>query len=529
MARRHVSLIVRTEVRRRIRALGEDARRGLAYALSGLVFGLFGLVAVGGAYFAGRAVENGEFGAPTSVGSAAAAGVLALVLFMTTVRSIQLTGVPDHPEGLLLAARHRDVVASVLVVESLLPLAAVGIPGVLAGITFAAGAGSPATALLVAVAVLSLVALGTVVGYATGLTVRTAIARSALLARYKTGIGLLLAFGYLGVVYGSGSADVFGPVVRALAGTPLAWFGDLALLGLATEASPVRAVAVVVGTALALVALVATTSWLADRLWYSAPVEPRAESAESWIAAIPALGRQTDLVVRKSWTRAVRSPIRLIYVVYPLLFALGPVASSFGGDVPDAAATSLVVYGAWASGAAFTLNPIGDETPVLPVTLTSTVTGRRFVRALWLAGGAPGVALTLALAVGAGFLAGLAVPDLALVAVLAVGLPALAPGLAAGVGAAFPRVQPARITRSRRAVVPSLVAFGVYSFLLFLLAVPAWLAVEGTPRHFVAEAAGTSPLAVGVVGGATAVVLLAGAAYLSYRYSARRFDTYTSA
>ena len=529
MARRHVALIVRTEVRRRLRALGDDARRGIAYALSGLVFGIFGILAVGGAYVAGRAVGDGEFGSALSAGSAAAAGLLALVLFMTTVRAIQQTAVPDHPEGLLLAARHRDVVAGTLVVESLLPLGAVGLPGVLAGVTFAAGAGSPTTALLVAVAVLSIVAVGTVLGFAAGLAVRLAVARSAFLARYRTGIGLLVAFGYLGVVYGSGSTDVFGPVIRVLAATPLAWFGDIALLGLAPDASPIRVSVALLATVVAFAGLLGATSRLADRLWYGAPVEPRSRSAASWPASLPGVGRRTELVVRKSWTRALRSPIRLIYVAYPLLFALGPVATSFGDGVPAAAATSLAVYGAWATGAAFTLNPIGDETPVLPVTLTSTVTGRRFVRALWLAGSAPGVPLTLALSAGTGVLAGLGVSDLVLVAALAVGLPALVAGVGAGVGAAFPRVQPARITRSRQAVVPSLVAFGVYSVLLFIFVVPAWLAVDGTPRRLVANALGFSPLAVGVAGVGAAVVLLAGAAHLSFRNGARRFDRYTIA
>ena len=527
MARRHVGLIVRTEVRRRSRALGDDAGQALAYGIAGLFGAMVGVGVVAGAFFAGQAVAAGEFGSPLTTAAAVAAGLLGFAVFVVGIRAVQQTAVPEHPAGLLLAARHRDVVAATLVLETLLPLGMVGVPGALAGLTFAAGAGSPASAVLIVVAVLLVVALGSALGFALGLAIRNAIARSATLARYKSGIGVALMVGYFALLYGDGGDDVFGAALELLASTPLAWFGDLAMLGVAPAASPLRAGAAVVGSAAALVALGGVTSRLAGWLWYSTSVDPYSGAEESSISRLPGVGRRTDAVVRKSWTRARRSPMRLLYVAYPVLFAVGPIVSSFGGSVPASAAPSLAVYGAWATGAAFTLNPIGDETPVLPVTLTTSIDGREFVRALWLAGGVPGVPITLALAVGAGVLAGLSPTDLILVALLATGLPALAPGLASGVGAAFPRVQPARITRSRRATVPSLVAFGAFSLALFVLSVPAWFAIEGAPRHFVADVAGLSPAAVGVPAAAFAVVLVGVASYASYRSAARRFDEYT--
>lgn len=526
MAWRHVGLIVRTEVRRRSRAVGGDAGQALAYGIAGLFGAMVGIGVVAGAFFAGRAVAAGEFDATLRTAAAVAVGFLAFTVFIVGVRAVQQTAVPEHPAGLLLAARHRDVVAATLVLETLLPLGMVGVPGTLAGLTFAAGAGSPASAALIVVAVLLLVALGSTLGFALGLAIRNAIARSATLARYKSGIGVALMVGYLAVIYGD-DGDVFGTAVGLLVSTPLAWFGDLAMLGVAPAANPLRAVAAVAGSAAALVALGGATSRLAGWLWYSTSVDPHSGAEESSISRLPGVGRRTDAVVRKTWTRARRSPMRLLYVAYPVLFAVGPIVSSFGGSVPASAAPSLAVYGAWATGAAFTLNPIGDETPVLPVTLTTSIDGRRFVRALWLAGGAPGVPITLALAVGAGVLAGLPPTDLALVAVVAAGLPALAPGLASGVGATFPRVQPARITRSRRATVPSLVAFGGFSLALFVLSIPAWFVVGGLPREVVADAAGGAAAVVGGVGAASAIALVGAASYASYRFAARRFDEYT--
>lgn len=526
MARRHVALVVRTEVRRRLRSL-DDPKKGLAYALSGLVGVGVGIAAVVGAYVLGGAVAAGALDAPLPAAASVAVGVLALPAFVTGVRAVQETGVPAAPETLLLAARHRDVVTATLVVEALLPLAMVGVPGVLASLTFAAGAGSPASAPPVATAVLLLVLVGSAAGFALGLVVRNAVARSRALARYKGGVGFLLMLAYFAVLYGTDASDAFAPAVRLLAATPLAWFGDLALLAVVPAASPLRAAGAVGLAGLALLACWAASDRLATWLWYSVPVQPHGGEAESSIGGLPWLGRTTDRIVRKTWTRARRAPMRLVYVVYPLMFSIGPLVAGFDGTVPGYVAPSLVVYGAWTTGAAFTLNPIGDETPVLPVTLTTPVRGRRFVRALWLASAAPGVPLTAVLAIAAGVLAGYPPTALALVAVLGVCLPALAPGLAAGVGAAFPRTEPARVTRSRRVVVPSLVAFGGYSFALLLLASPAWLALGGDVRRAVGGLVGVSPLVVGLAGTAVALALVGAGALLGSRHAARTFDGYT--
>lgn len=527
MGRRQVSLIARTEVRRRVRAM-DDPKQGLAYAISGLFAVMFGLFAIGGAFFAGRAVAGGDIGSPVSGVAAIAAFVLGLSVFMTGLRAVQHAAVPEHLDGLLVAVRHCDAVAGLLAVETLLPLGMIGVPGLLASVTFAVGAGSPATALLAGGAVVLLVLVGAVGGFCLGLLGRNAIARSRYLARYKSGIGILLMVVYFGVVFGSGANNVFAPVVRALTHTPLAWVGDLALLGVVPEASPVRAIGSVAVGGVTLVGSWLVTGRLAAWLWYSAPVEPTAAAGESTIGRLPGLPRGTDRIVRKAWTRARRAPIRLVYVAYPVVFAIGPVVTTFHGGVPAYAAPSLVVYGAWATGAAFTLNPIGDETPVLPVTLTTPISGRQFVGALWLAGGLVGVPLTLLLSGATAALAGVAPVDLVLLALLGTALPALAPGLASGIGAAFPRVEPASVTRSRQAVVPSLVAFGLYSLALLVLAAPAWLVLGGV-RRTLAHLLGTTPLALGIVSTASAVLLVGVAALASFRRAARSFDEYTIA
>lgn len=529
MDRHRVWSLARTDVRRRVRAAADRPSTFLGLAVGGLFGLLMGVGVVVGAYFAGRVVAAGDAGWWTDAVGAVVAGVLALVIFTVGLRVIQQSGVPAAPEHVLLAADHREVVASLVVVESLVPLGLVGVPGILASIVFAAGARSPTSAVLVATSVLSLVALGVLGAFVVGLGVRNAVARSRSLARYRSAVGFLLAVGYVIVLFGTGFENVLGPVAAVFGGPPLVWFGDLALLTVHPAASPLRAAGALLSTLVGLVVLGGATSRLAAALWYARPVDPDGTAAGSSTGRLPWVDRTTSLVVWKAWARARRSPIRLVYVVYPLLFAVGPIASAGVGDLPRATVPALVVYGAWAAGAAFTLNPIGDETPVLPVTLTSGVGGRRFVRALWLAGAIVGAPLTGVLTTAAGFAAGLGPIDLLATGLLAVTIAGLAPGVASGVGAAFPRTQPARVTRSRRVVVPSLFAFAVYSIGVFVLSIPLWLALGGSARAAVAGFVGLSPAAILVLAGGLSVGLLGAAAIASYRSAAARFDAYTLA
>ncbi|PSP83978.1 hypothetical protein BRC83_06165 [Halobacteriales archaeon QS_1_68_17] len=505
-----VPAIVATEARHRLRAVGNSGGQAVALAIGGLFGVVFALGVAAGAFFAGELVADGSIADPLAPLGRTVGFAVLFPAALTAIRTAQGAAGPTCPDHVLLAARHREVVAGTLGVEWLVQSTMLGVAGLVAGVAFAAGAGSPASAVLVAVAVAALLSAGVAVGLAVGLGVRLAIARSRLLARFKTAVGVAVLLAYLAVAASGDQARVFAPAANALAATPVGWIADLALLAVAPGASVLRAGGALLAASGTVLAAGGAASWLADRLWYETPVDPHGTDTDtdtgrtgsgSGMQPVPGVARQTGFVARKALLRAVRSPIRLLYVVYPLFALAGPLSNALGGgSVPGAAVPGVALYLAWAAGAAFTLNPLGDETPVLPTTLVAPITGGRFVRGLWVAASGIGVPVALAAVAVIGVAVGLPPVDLVLVVALAAGLTALAPGLALGVGAAFPRTEPARVTRSRRAVVPSLFAFALYSLPLFVLSAPAVALSVGPGRATVASLAGVPAPLLGGAG-----------------------------
>ena len=524
----HAALIVRTELRRRLRALGG------AQLVATVVAGLFLLLpAAGGvavAYFAGREVAAGSLD-PTGTARLVAGLVPVGIAAFTAIRAVQTTGVPTHGDGLLLAASHREVVLGLLGAELALVLGVAGLPALGAGVAFGVGSGSPASAVLVAGALVALLTGGVVAGYALGLAARLAIARSELLARYRTVIGVaLFALYFLTIARGEESAAAFGGIASVAGGTPLGWFADLGLVAVAAGADPTRAAGAVVLAAAGIPLGTAVCSRLADAVWYSQPVEPAGDAtADSRMTGgLLGLPRPMVRVARKSWLRAWRSPLRLIYVLYPLFAFVTPLVEAVEtGTVPGSLPPLVALYGAWSAGAAFTLNPMGDEGPVLPVTAIAPIGGWTFVGGLWLAGVAIGTPVVVALTVATGLLAGASPAVLAGLLALAALLPAVAAGVATGPGMVFPRREPAQVFRGRQAVVPSVYAFLSYSLALVVVAVPGLVAAVPLAREALVGATGLAPGVVVAVGTGATLVVGGLAAAGSLRYAAGRFGGYT--
>lgn len=525
--------IARTDIRIAWRSFRDSGRlqQGLLVGVAG--FGLLVLAAVVFvALAAGGDVADGDIATPLETAALVPAGLfsgaVAFTVYMTAVQYAET----DNRDGLLTTVPHADLAGGLLLSTFVRVWSYLAVPLLVAAVAFGVGAGSPLTAVLTVVGVLLVVAPGYVLGFALGVLLKHLFGQSETVVRYRAVLGVVVFLAYIGLFVTESVSLVVDPVVAATAASPVAWFADLALLALVDGASPVRAAAAAGGGLAVLGLSIAATVKATGTLWYSDPVQTgRGEETSSDAGRLAVLvGRPAAWVAKKSWLRARRAPLKLIYVAYPLFFLIGPIQTSVTtGTVSVTLPALAAVYGAWSTGAAFGLNPLGDEGAVLPITATSGVRGRTVVRGLLAASLVPGLPATVLLT---GVLAALSPMSTLAAALMALGAGVLcvaAAGLAVGIGAALPRYDAASITRSRKVVVPSTWAFVVYSLAVSLLAAPATLAQLPGVADWAGGLTGLGTAGVQVLGLGVALVLVGAVAVLGTRYGARRFDEYVVA
>ncbi|MFC7082124.1 hypothetical protein [Halorussus caseinilyticus] len=361
------------------------------------------------AYRLGRALPEVPAAVPVLdfVRGASAVGWVGLAA-LAAARTAGKKGELDSPEGILTTVPARDAALGLLLAEYARMALVAAIPVLTVATALAVGAGAvaplaaiPATAALVLAVALSL-------GFPVGIGVKWATLRSPWLARHKTAL-LVVAFGlYFLAVTSRALDDVVSFLQRALGDTPMAWFGDAALLGLpGIEAVPTHALGAAALAAVLVPALAAAGIRSATALWYadrarpdsteddraslargagearetrergttgtdagalagtdshgpSAPAtarETRASVGERALAPFsPLLARPTRTVTLAVWRRTRRAPIRILYVAYPLFFLYAPLRTAFESGVPTTLPVLVALYGTWAVGA-LALNP----------------------------------------------------------------------------------------------------------------------------------------------------------------------------
>lgn len=516
-------LVARVELVRKWRALQEDTKKLAATALAGVFMGLFFLGFLAAAFVGGRLLVAGELGDASGLaGSVVAVAWLAL-LFVVGMRAYQQSTDVDRVELLLTTVDYRLVFFGLLLAEAAVVFGVSGVPVFLVALAFGLGSGSVAGALAVLVVYVCLVASALVVAHALAFAVKLLVKRSKFVAKHKLALGLLFWIAYL-ALFLPGDNVAFRALVRFAGWVPVVWLADLLLLGVTPMGSALVAAAGLGCVLLGVPAFLAVDSWLAGWVWYADSREKELESG-SWFGGyglgldwLP-LGGPVRAVVRKSWLRARRSPIKLIYVVYPVFLAYQPLVESYRlGRVTVFVVVFVGFYGAWATGALFTLNSLGDEGAVLPVTLSTPVRGREFVLGRVVAGAAVGAPVTAFLVFVLGLLSPFGALESLFIAVSAAVLCVGAAALASGIGVAFPKFEGSRIAGSTKAVTPGLIAFGLYSVSLIgvglagILVYALFLVGSGVPS-----------VVVGWVAAAIASVALG---LYSYGYAVRKFDGY---
>lgn len=550
----HILRLARIDVTRMARK-HTDRDNGLGNLVSTVVFTLLLTAATLGsgylAYRAGRLLAANDIAVPPGAIDALRGliAVLGLVLaVIVIVRGVGQRGTLVNAEGVLTIVPTWEALTGLLLSEFVYVLLWLGGPalGIGAGLALGTGVGWPLLTLPTGVATIAVAAVA--VGYPVGLGIRHFVTRFRFVARNKGVLIVAVFLVYLALVVTGTLNRAIVALFDPLQQSPLGWFADLLVLGFpGVDATPLRAVgALGLTVGLATIGTVAGTR-LADRHWFSDPAlagetdtdddQPSAVSAESGLdrRLAPYLGVPTAALVVLAWRRAARAPLKLLYAAYPLLFAVGWIADIVQtGEAPPVLAAGSVVFVTWAAGVIFTLNPLGDQGAGLPPTLLSRIDGRQFVHAHLLA--------SLSIAIPAGvLLTAIAVTlspletttRLLLVASTPV-LMIVSSALSVGIGMAFPRFQAVNVTRSVKTVIPSLLAFLLFTLHLLGTTASAAIVYDDAIRGLAAFglswilplglAIDTETLAL--VAAATLVVL-AVAPIFSYRYAVRRFDTYT--
>jgi hypothetical protein len=548
----HSRRLARIDVTQMVRK-HTDLEGGASSVVSLLMYVVvFGAMTVGGGYLAykgGQVARTEEFSLGPFVAIEALRGLIGVFWFTVTVifvvRGVGQRGTLSQPEGILTAVPTRQALMGVLLAEYLYFLLWLLVPGVGIGVGFALGVGTPWPALTVPIGVAAAGIAAVAVGYPLGLLVRHVVTRFPFVARHKGALIVVVFLGYF-LALTTGTIDrlmvaLFEPMQDA----PIGWLADLMFFGAPTlGASPLRAVAAVGLTVGLMFLAVGGGTRVAERHWFSDPALAGEADLESGAETIgdglerrleTVFNRVTASLIALAWRRAVRSPLKLLYAMYPLLFATAVGADIVQtGSIPTYLPYGVLAFVAWAAGVVFTLNPLGDQGSVLAATLLSDVDGRTFVRAHVLASLLVAVPLgTVVMAVVA-FLSPLETQTAVGLTVAAPVVMVLSSIVSIGVGIAFPRFEATNITRSMKTVLPSRWAFVLFTFYLFLTAGAVTVIAEPLTRQVTAAllswalpfGLSVSPATLSVVT-TVAVVPLAGAPLVAYRFAVRRFDRYT--
>jgi hypothetical protein len=368
------------------------------------------------------------------------------------------------------------------------------------------------------------------VGFGLGLVTKLVANRSAFVASHRASVGavisLILPLGWVAMTV---VPTVQLRVLQLATQSPLSWPADMVLVVLGNGGDPVTAAVAAVGLLATLLVGVVACLWLAGRAWYADPIQPDHEfdADERTLSDRLLEGRvptATRVVVQKSWLRARRAPVTVQFAVMPFFFLVYHLQIVILEQVvPPTLPLTAGLASAAAFGAAFSLNPLGGEESVLPLTLTASVSGRAFVTGLILAGALPSVVVTTLLVVGLGIAAG--TPPLTLAAGLATALVATvaAPAIAVGTGVVFPKFESSSV-QGHEVIVPSGWAFGLYFLVLGVAVTPASLAYLLAVRDLFQIPVDTMWL---LGGGLAMTVAIAGAgAVAGFLYAANRVATY---
>lgn len=490
--------IAAMELRRTIRQVRADRARLWLYMLLAFFMTILSVVLGLGAFVYFRTmpslIEN-----PTAIDAASRATVVGFWSFWLLVYvSRTLSNEPriGAEAAVLPATEPRAVLTGLVIAEWLRLLTYLVGPVVIVGAVTAYSLSAP----LWFFSIVATTALATLTIALTAYTIAlggaVAVVRYPLLARYRIVVGLmgalLIATPYVLIREAQRGELGFLGIV------PVGWYADLFVVG-----SPIltgsagRAIGVLLCSGALLCGLGLLAERFAVTYWYgdgfvseiarssvaSGRTTGLRRRAERLFISLPYTSTPpTRAVLLKTLVLTRRKPGRLAVFVVPIVIVGANLLVTDGAvSVTPLAPVAAAIVCPWLAGVAFGLNPLGDEAAVLPTTLTSSVSGRAFLRGLLLPGGVVGVLTVIPGVVLSGLWLGYGLLEVGLLGLFAVSLTCVSLTLAPAIGIRAPRYDAITARGNDEIVPPSLTAIAVHAVglgVVFTFGIACWALPE---------------------------------------------------
>lgn len=532
-------MVLRQELPRAARISRTELRRGWRSAVDrwtlvgvGLGLCLFAgwLLFLGGiSYLLGSIVGNDFLATTDSMGGQLVGWVLFLA-GLIAIQTVENRARIDNAGLLFTTVSPRTVLLGLLGTELARQSFFFGSFVVAASVGLALGTGAPTLVPVVVLASLPVLVFVVLLGHVTGVATKLLTSRVSGFGWLRTAAGLvigaLIGLAPILVVGGGEPLGLSLDLTSLLVAVPIAAYVDLFALGTPLEASfgpdTVVAVTIVFGSIPLLFAL---DHRLARALWFGGSKESDLGRTDARTPPARLARRSTGWLAWWYWLRGLRAPSRfthLLYYSFPLFWLVFDGLSD-PSRLPSLVAVVLPALGVLFAGAAFRLNPLGDERKALPAVLSMPDSGR-FVRARVLAG-LPWTALALSGVVLGGVI-GRFEPGTAMVlAVLVASLCVFSATVAPVVGITFPRFEPIATSKSE-VVTPSFGAIVSHTGVVGTVGTVGLLAVYAPTA--LGSLSGSTPTITARAGFvSTVVVVVLGASYAAYRHATTRFRAAT--
>ncbi|SFS54758.1 hypothetical protein [Halostagnicola kamekurae] len=331
-------------------------------------------------------------------------GTLAMLwvfgVFMLAQRTTTAHSKPVADAFVLTTVSPRTAVVGGIVAESLRVLTYVFPVGLLLTIAGAYTFSAPLTLLAVPLVGSLYIASAVTVGRLLGYCAAWLVATVPFVARHKGVLGGTVAMLFFGTYFLFQARQLPISISPTTLGViPIGWLADLLVVGTSIGWSSTHALGGVVAVSVVIISgiwlseRIATSFWFGESVTVSdagkTSVSTRTEGDQRSLKqavtplGVPFITGPTRHVAEWFLLRARREPQRLNFLLIPVFgggSALVNMMLQGSGSLAILGPASAVLLG-WTAGAAFGLNPFGDEGAVLPTTLTA-VSGQAFVRGL---------------------------------------------------------------------------------------------------------------------------------------------------